>query len=100
MTIKAIYTKKLTDPALDRYFRAFEAGTMPEDTCAPRIASLSEQAKALEGHASELAAQQDDDEKAERVSAADLDTLRGDLHAMLNDSNPKRVKGVLLAIID
>ncbi len=29
-----------TRAALDRYFRAFEAGTMPEDTCAPRIASL------------------------------------------------------------
>ena len=89
-----------TRAALDRYFRAFEAGTMPEDTCAPRIASLSEQAKALERHASELAAQQDDDEKSERVSAADLDALRGDLHAMLNDSDPKRVKGVLQAMID
>jgi len=73
---------------------------MPEDTCAPRIASLSEQAKALERRASELAAQQDDDEQPERVSAADLDALRGDLHAMLNDSNPKRVKGVLQAMID
>ena len=73
---------------------------MPEDTCAPRIASLSEQAKALERRASELAAQQDDDEHPERVSAADLDALRGDLHAMLNDSDPKRVKGVLQAMID
>ena len=89
-----------TRAALDRYFRAFEAGTMPEDTCAPRIANLSEQAKALERHASELAAQQDDDEHPERVSAADLAALRGDLHAMLNDSDPKRVKGVLRAMID
>jgi site-specific DNA recombinase len=89
-----------TRAALDRYFRAFEAGTMPEDTCAPRIATLSEQAKALERRASELAAQQDDDEHPERVSAADLDTLRSDLHAMLNDSDPKRVKAVLQAMID
>ncbi|MFZ2050497.1 MAG: hypothetical protein WB698_07965 [Solirubrobacteraceae bacterium] len=51
--------------------------------------------KALERRASELAAQQDDDEHPERVSAADLDKLRGDLHAMLNDSDPKRVKAVL-----
>jgi hypothetical protein len=28
------------------------------------------------------------------------DALRGDLHAMLNDSDPKRVKGVLQAMID
>jgi site-specific DNA recombinase len=45
-----------TRAAMDRYFRAFEAGTMPEDTCAPRIASLGEQTKALEGRAAELAA--------------------------------------------
>ncbi len=93
---------KLTETrtALDRYFRAFESGTMPEDTCAPRIASLSEQAKALERRASELATQQDDDEQPERASAADLDSLRGHLRAALNDSNPKRVKGVLQTMID
>jgi site-specific DNA recombinase len=92
---------KLTDTraALDRYFRAFEAGTMPEDTCAPRIASLSEQAKALETRASELAAQ-DDDEQPERAAAADLDALRENLRTALHESNPKRVKGVLQALID
>jgi hypothetical protein len=36
----------------------------------------------------------------ERASAADLDALRSPLHAALNDSNPKRVKGVLQAVID
>src|SRR6202034_3909513 len=77
---------KLTETraALDRYFRAFESGTMPEDTCAPRIASLSEQAKALERRASELATQ-DDDEQPERASTADLGALRGNLRAALND---------------
>jgi site-specific DNA recombinase len=82
---------KLTETrtALDRYFRAFEAGTMPEDTCPPRIASLSEQAKALERRASELAKQQDDDEQSERASVADLDALRDHLRAALNDSNPQ-----------
>jgi hypothetical protein len=72
---------------------------MPEDTCAPRIATLSEQAKALEGRASELAAHHDD-EQPERATAADLDALRGDLRAALNDSNPTRVKGVLQTMID
>jgi hypothetical protein len=28
---------------MDRYFRAFETGTMPVDTCAPRIAVLAEE---------------------------------------------------------
>ncbi|HTW43104.1 MAG TPA: HTH domain-containing protein [Solirubrobacteraceae bacterium] len=77
----------------------FEAGTMPEDTCAPRIATLSEQAKALEDRASELAARHDD-EQPERATAADLDALRGDLRAALNDSTPTRVKGVLQTMID
>ncbi len=92
---------KLTETraALERYFRAFEAGTMPEDTCAPRIATLSQQAKALEDRASELAAHHDD-EQPERAAAADLDALRGNLHAALNDSTPTRVKDVLQTMID
>lgn len=35
--VRAALQDKLTETraALDRYFRAFENGTMPEDTCAP-----------------------------------------------------------------
>lgn len=65
----------------------------------PRIASLSEQAKALENRASELAAKAED-EQPERATAADLDALRGNLRAALNDSTPSRVKGVLQTMID
>jgi hypothetical protein len=99
--VLAAIQDKLTDTraALERYFRAFEAGTMPEDTCAPRIAILSEKAKALENRASELAAHHDD-EQPERATATDLDTLRGNLRAALNDSTPTRVKGVLQTMID
>lgn len=85
--------------ALDRYFRAFEAGTMPEDTCAPRIAALNDQAKALETHASELAAHQDD-EQPERATAAELDTLRDALRSALKDTTPTRAKTVLHIMID
>jgi|ERR1700722_735256 len=50
---------KLTETraALDRYFRALEAGTVPEDTCASHIANLSDQTKALERCANGLATQ-------------------------------------------
>lgn len=34
----AAIMRKLRDTLSERYLRAFEAGTMPEDTCAPRIA--------------------------------------------------------------
>ncbi len=88
-----------TRAAMDRYFRAFETGTMPEDTCAPRIASLSEQAKALETRASELAGL-NDDEQPERTTPAELDTLRNKLRAALNDSTPARAKTTLHTMID
>jgi hypothetical protein len=45
---------------MDRYFHAFETSSMPEDTCAPRIAVLGEETKALQARASELAAQSDE----------------------------------------
>jgi hypothetical protein len=73
---------------------------MPEETCAPRIASLNEQAKTLEHHASELAAHQDDEEQPERANTADLDALRSALRAALKDSTPTRTKTVLQTMID
>src|SRR6202167_4837364 len=88
--------RKLTETraAMDRYFRAFEAGAMPEDTCAPRIAAFSEQAKALEARASELASLSDS-EPAERISAAYLDAIRRKVRAALDDGGPMRVKTIL-----
>jgi hypothetical protein len=87
---------KLTETrtALDRYFRALEAGAMSEDTCASRIASLNKQAKALEHRASELATQTD--EQPDRTNAADLDALR----SALKDSAPTRTKAVLHSLIE
>jgi hypothetical protein len=85
---------------MDRYFRAFENGTMPEDTCAPRLAALSEQAKALEGRAAELATRAEDTEQPERITRADLDLLRRELRATLEHSTPARTKTVLQAMID
>ena len=92
--------RKLADTraAMDRYFHAFETGSMPEDTCAPRIAVLSEEAKALQARASELAAQ--NDEQPERTTPAELDTLRNTLRDALKDTTPTRAKTVLQTMID
>ena len=65
---------------MDRYFQAFEHGTMPEDTCAPRIAALGEQTKALESRASELATLADSRTPVQRISEADLDALSANEH--------------------
>ncbi len=81
--------RKLADAraAMDRYFQAFEHGTMPEDTCAPRIAALGEQTKALEARASELATLADS-EPVQRISEADLDAIRQRVRAALDDGGP------------
>jgi site-specific DNA recombinase len=88
-----------TRAAINRYFQAFEDATMPEDTCAPRIAVLGEQVKALEDRAAELVSQQDD-EQLERVSAADLQMLRDTLRVALADASHKHRKTVLQEMID
>ena len=88
-----------TRGAMDRYFHAFETATMPEDTCAPRIAALSEQAKALQARAAELTAHQDAT-PPERASTADVDKLRQTLHAALKTSTPTHLKPILQALID
>jgi hypothetical protein len=67
---------------------------MPEDTCAPRIAALNEQAKALEVRAGELAAL-DDAEQPERTTDADLQALRNTLRVALDDGTPQRIKTIL-----
>jgi hypothetical protein len=67
---------------------------MPEDTCAPRIAALNEQAKALEVRAGELAAL-DDAEQPERTTDADLQALRNALRVALDDGTPQRIKTIL-----
>jgi site-specific DNA recombinase len=92
--------RKLADTraALNRYFRAFEAGTMPEATCAPRIASLNEQVAAFERRVSELDTHEN--EQPERTSAAELDALRSALRAALKDSPPARTKTVLHSLIE
>ena len=41
---------------LDRYFQAFENGTMAEAVCGARIAALDEHLKALRGREAELTA--------------------------------------------
>ncbi|HXB64298.1 MAG TPA: recombinase family protein [Solirubrobacteraceae bacterium] len=93
--------RKLADAraAMDRYFRAFEHGTMPENTCAPRIAALGEQTKALEARASELATLADS-EPVQRISEADLDAIRQRVRAALDDGGPMRVKAILQELTD
>jgi site-specific DNA recombinase len=86
-----------TRAAIDRYLNAFENATMPEDACATRLAALTEQAKALEANAANLAAQ-DADETPERVTQADIAELRERLQAAIRVATPARLKPILQAL--
>jgi hypothetical protein len=69
------------------------------DTCAPRIHALSEQTKALEARASELATLADS-EPVQCISETDLDTIRRRVRAALDDGGPVRVKAILQELAD
>src|SRR5213595_1868801 len=58
-----------TGESLDRYFRAFEDGSMPESACGPRIGELTEKLQGLEARREELVAV----EPAEREPLTDED---------------------------
>lgn len=49
---------KRVGESLDRYFRAFEEGTMPESACGPRIEELSRKARGLKARREELGAEE------------------------------------------
>ena len=88
-----------TTAAIDRYLRAFEAGTMPETICAPRLAELSERRAELIDRQRELALR----------AKASVPTLpgAGELHAIADQlrqaiahGSPEVVKWFLGELID
>ena len=64
------------DEALDRYFQAFESGTMPDATCAPRVEALAEKLRGLKVRKGELQAAVDDEEQVQAPAPAELAQLR------------------------
>ncbi len=59
-----------TTSALDCYLRAFEAGTMPDTVCAPRVAALSERRDELDAGCRRLRAQLEASTPRRRVAAS------------------------------
>ena len=81
---------------LDRYFHAFEHGTMPEQACAPRIAALTQQLAGLDARRAELA-QPDDD--PEPLSDDDLAALTTHVRNIVANGDPAQQKALLQAIV-
>jgi site-specific DNA recombinase len=89
--------RKLND-ALDRYFRAFEEQTMPEQACAPRIAQLTRRLFELDARRAELAADQDDD--PEPISDDDLRPLQANVHEVIQNGDKPARKALLQALLE
>ena len=86
-----------TNDTLDRYFHAFEHGTMPENACAPRIAKLTQRLSELEARRTELAAA--DDDQLEPLSDDDLHLLQAHVTEVIADGDPPARKALLQALI-
>ena len=89
--------RKLND-TLDRYFRAFEEQTMPEQACAPRIAKLTRRLSELEARRAELTADQDDG--PEPLSHDDLHALQAHVHEVIQNGDKPARKALLQALLE
>jgi site-specific DNA recombinase len=88
-----------TVTTLDRYLRAFEAGTMPADLCAPRVAELSARRDELTAHRDELAARL-------RATVPELPSreliaeIRVEIERVVSHASPDVVKQLFAELID
>ena len=87
-----------TGDSLDRYFRAFEEGTMPESACAPRIGELTEQLRGLEARREELRAEEPDER--EPLTDDDLALLQAEVRAVIDGGDPSTRKALLQSMVD
>jgi site-specific DNA recombinase len=87
-----------TGESLDRYFRAFEDGSMPESACAPRIGELTEKLRGLEARREELAAE----EPAERepLNDEDLAILQAEVREVIEGGDAPTRKALLQSLVD
>lgn len=82
---------------IDRYLRAFEAGSIPEDVCGERLRELREQVAGLEDQRTRLA---EEPTEPERPALAELKALARKLKRALATQDPPRVKELLRDTVD
>lgn len=87
-----------TGESLDRYFRAFEEGTMPESACGSRIDELTQRLRGLEARREELGAE----EPAERepLGDDDLELLQAQVREVIDSGDPPTRKALLQALVN
>ena len=90
--------RQKTEQALDRYFAAFEAGTLRQSACASRIESLATELDALTGRRTELSAEMQAD-SIQLPEPAELARLKTDaLQALGRGPLPQR-KALMQSLI-
>lgn len=88
-----------TTAAIDRYLRAFEAGTMPDTLCAPRVAELSARRDELAVHRDQLTAQLRA-ATPPAPSRSQLQAIGAAVRQAVSDGSPEPIKEILGALID
>ena len=88
------------EAAIDRYLRAFEAGTMSETICGPRLKELTERVTDLRHRAAELADELADERPAKAPSATELSDIRGRIAAAIEGGSDAHRKLLAHALID
>ena len=84
--------------SLDRYFRAFEEGSMPESACGPRIDELSEKLRGLKARREELGAEEP--EEHEPLSDEDLALLVAHVREVIEGGDPPTRKALLQSLVE
>ena len=88
-----------TNDAIDRYLTAFENGTMPEDTCAPRISELASKAKQLRQRREELQLLLQETPEATEPDPALCTRLHAHVRDALNTNNPGTTRQLIQALV-
>ena len=86
------------EASLERYFAAFESGSMPERLCAPRIESMTEKLAQLRNREAELVARVESEPRI-RVTRDQLGDLLGLVRAVLGEGLAPEVKALLHALV-
>jgi site-specific DNA recombinase len=87
-----------TEAAIDRYLTAFENGTMPEATCAPRVESLSRATAELRSRRDEPGLLIDETPATVRPTREHLDVLRDHIRNQAGTAVPDAVQALLQAM--
>jgi site-specific DNA recombinase len=88
---------KTKNAAIDRYHAAFEAGTMDDDTCGPRLKALRHEIEQLKGRRDEITDTIDAEPAA--PPAATIDAIRTYLGHVIADGTSAERKAAIEALI-